>query len=113
MSIRKWSGRGGSFLLIGHLLAAAARLQRRRLELGLLCVGASGFGFLLDDPRPHRVEHHLQTPLGVTQSLSTQTLPLALLALSLPVLLRQGVVPLPVQPPIETGTGSHIVQPIG
>ena len=101
MSIRKWSGRGGglcgSFLLIGHLLAAAG-LQRRRLKLGLLGLVASGFGFLFNNPCPHGIEHHLQTPLGVTQSLSTWALALALLALplSLSVLLGQGVVPLPV-----------------
>lgn len=53
MSIRNGSGRGGglcgSFLLIGHLLAAAARLQRCGLNLGLLGLIASGFCFLLNN----------------------------------------------------------------
>lgn len=100
MSIGNGSGGGGGlcggFLLIGHLLAAAARLQRRRLNLGLLGLAASGFGFLLHSTRPHGVEHHLQAPLGVAQPLSAEALHLALLALLLSVLLDQGVVPLPV-----------------
>lgn len=100
MSIRNWSGRRGvlrgSFLLIGHLLAAAAGLQRSGLELGLLGLSAMHFGFVLNHPRPHRVEQHLQTPLGVPQSFSTMALPLALLAQFLCILLGQGVVPLPI-----------------
>lgn len=106
MSIRNWSG---SSLLIGRLLAAAACLQRRGLKLGLFGLCDSAFGFLLNNPRPQRVEDHLQTPLGVTQSLSTHALPR--LALSLLVLLGQGVVPLPVQPAVEADPS--VVQPIG
>lgn len=115
MSVRNWSGRGGglrgSFLLIGRLLAAAARLQRRRLKLGLLGLDASGLGFLLNNPGPHRTEDHLQTPLGVTQPLSPRALPL--LALSLAVLLGQGVALLPIQPAVEAGRGILAVQPVG
>lgn len=101
--------------MIGHLLTAAARLQRRWLNLCLLGVIRCGFGFLLDNPHPYRVQHHLQTPLGVAQSFSARALCMALLALalSLNVLLDCCVVPLPIQPAVEAGAGSHIVQPIG
>lgn len=109
MSVRNWGGGlCGSFLLIGRLLAA--RLQRSGLELGLLGLNAGVLGFLLDNPGPHRIEDHLQAPLGVTQPLSTRALPL--LALSLAVLLGRGVVPLPIQPAVEAGDGSHVVQPV-
>lgn len=115
MSVRNRSG--GvlfvSFLLDGRLLAAAARLQRRGLNFGLLGLGAARFGSLLNDGRAHRVKHHLQTPFGVPQSLSARALHVDLLALfRRTVLLGQGVVPLPVEPAVGSGTGGHVVQPV-
>lgn len=116
MSIRNRSGGGGalfvSFLFDGRLLAAAARLQRGGLNLGLLGLGAARFGFLINDGCTHGVEHHLQAPFGVPQPLSAGALHVGLLARFRTLLLGQGVVPLPVEPAVGSGTGGHVVQPV-
>lgn len=116
MSIGNRSGGGGvlfvNLLVDGHLLAAAARLQRCGLNFGLLGLGAGRSGFLLNNGCAHGVKHHLQTPFGVPQSLSARALHVDLLARFRTVLLGQGVVPLPVKPAVGSGTGGHVVQPV-